>query len=1125
MKKLLSSIALTLMLAPTTVSANPITPAKAKQIAAEATGKTVAHQVKRRNAPAKEGENEPLYIFSRGENQGYVFVSGSDCLPALLGIADSGDFDEATAAPALLALLDTYSQMAVEAEKQGLPARAPRRLAGTHNIEPLLTCHWHQSWPYNNMAPTIPGQTGLCATGCVATAASQILYYWRKDMPERTSYATPTYGWDGVAQVTKSIPKNTPLKWDLLQDSYGHGEPAEFQDAVALLNYVVGTCDYMGYNSSSGAYTWDLIGKGCFPDQFKMNGRTIYHRDMSQDKWESAIYDNLEKGYPMEYAGYTKDWEGHAIVLDGYKIAQPNDLYHFNFGWGGQSDGYYAVVSNEDVNGFGMDGSLVVDIYPKKPNLTADVKHVPDVIYVGASNMARVSVTNNSTLPYQGIKMYCMSGTTKPSTSTAVADEDKETVIPVGQTQTFDFEFRPSSSSSKYTLYVCDSERNILASYKGISAVQSTCDLTFTGIHLDGNNETETLVVGDEELTVHHIYNNQATNISATFRNAETATNCLPGIRGEYSRYDEASSSFKVVGSKTMRTVPYEPGSEKDVVFNLEKLKNETIYKFKIYPTTTGISSDITFASPDSVVYFKLMNNDLAIESTDDEAELRVTGHWNAQAFAALATDANVSRYDMTAVEGLQTPLVAPNANALFYVNASQRIGGRNIVSEGVADELDLFAGHSFQPREDFQALKATFHLTDGMGEFNTVFLPFECDTPEGVFARHIGEVGTSTWSDADTLATHIASNTAYIVLTSQPADFTATNVKVTAKAAFEESDVVCGTFVNMVGVKGQYILDHNASQYFDSSTGKAIPALTAYLNYTRKVRATSADQSVKDNRSKNLAQTILTAIATYEDYYYSTTTEAKTAFEAAIDKACQVLGEQPNQDILSEENTALKAAMTQYTDGAVVKTSEGYLEMTGLIANPSFESSPATTGWSRINTKTGTSSTSGITSVKITSSLANYMSGADGVNVINIKDGFRLEQEVTGIPNGTYKMVVSVASPLDKEITLFAGLHTKTFKATDFGPFYMFDATIDDIEVVDGKLLIGAIGDGNWIKVDNFRLYQTAASEIEDAIEQPVMSGNAPAMKGIYDIQGRQLGTTPKRGLYIKNNKKVMSF
>ena len=47
----------------------------------------------------------PYYIISRGDGEGFVIVSGDDCLPEIIGYTDSGDFVEEQMPPALLDML------------------------------------------------------------------------------------------------------------------------------------------------------------------------------------------------------------------------------------------------------------------------------------------------------------------------------------------------------------------------------------------------------------------------------------------------------------------------------------------------------------------------------------------------------------------------------------------------------------------------------------------------------------------------------------------------------------------------------------------------------------------------------------------------------------------------------------------------------------------------------------------------------------------------------------------------------------------------------------------------------------------------------------------------------------
>jgi hypothetical protein len=51
------------------------------------------------------------------------------------------------------------------------------------------------------------------------------------------------------------------------------------------------------------------------------------------------LKDQFDIGWPVYYSGFSNDG-GHAFVCDGY---DDNDLFHFNWGWGGSSDGWFVI--------------------------------------------------------------------------------------------------------------------------------------------------------------------------------------------------------------------------------------------------------------------------------------------------------------------------------------------------------------------------------------------------------------------------------------------------------------------------------------------------------------------------------------------------------------------------------------------------------------------------------------------------------------------------------------------------------------------------------------------------------------------------------------------------------------
>ena len=160
------------------VSADPIGPSQAIKIASaymQAKPSAMRAQPVRRANTRSVSEADtlaPLYIVSRGENAGFVIVSGDNCLPEIIGYTEQGDFVEADMPPALLDMLQGYARLVEEAQAAGAPARTPVKApADRVSVKPLIEAHWHQTAPYNDLAPFLTGTTNRAVTGCTCTAA------------------------------------------------------------------------------------------------------------------------------------------------------------------------------------------------------------------------------------------------------------------------------------------------------------------------------------------------------------------------------------------------------------------------------------------------------------------------------------------------------------------------------------------------------------------------------------------------------------------------------------------------------------------------------------------------------------------------------------------------------------------------------------------------------------------------------------------------------------------------------------------------------------------------------------------------------------------------------------------
>lgn len=1054
--------------------AEPVHLKKAKQIAAAYMKRTA--EVRnvagvRTSAPTADEADvfEPLYIFNRGRGEGFVVVSGDDRLPQVLGFTDTGDFVEEQMPPALLDMLDSYRATVDALQKTGgAPVASPRAVEGRVDVAPLIRTHWHQSAPYNNLCPMlVKNGSGRSLTGCTATAASQIIYYWHKDCNDRSLRDTPTYSY-GDAPVTESVPAGTPLKWDLMQPQYGNSYPAEMGEAVATLMLITGTTLWQTYGNSTSGELPKL--PDMFGGQYGLNAKHAGKWNYSAAAWEKLIYDELAEGRPIEYAGSHPTNGGHAIVLDGYRAA--DNLFHFNFGWGGQGDGYYTLDDANGVNGFSQSQHMVYGISPRTLNLEAGI--VTDKLLKGTTNTVRVRFTNNSTLPYTGIYLFCLTGTNKPAGIAKATRSDTKTVVPTGRTLNVDFEFKPSSPLD-YTIYVVDKNNRVLAQKKMVSEA-TVPELALQAFGVNTNGETETVTIRENGADVQRpfsIVHYTDALVSARLRNGANGTFCEPGLRCFLSAYNEEQGAFEPVKTSIQTSTAFRPDEVRTVEFPFTRLSEEKLYKATfsdIITNNIGYTVDCSQAA-DTVVYFRVKAPSLTALSTQD-GEMTVAGKWNADAFRKLAADASVCRYDLTAVEGLNSQPEAANRNALFYVADGASVTGTNIVRAGVCDDLQLETGHDFAPRADFTARRATYFHNRPSAQWNTLVLPFDCDVPDGIMARRVTKLLLSYIYECDSVNLTLKSGTPYLYIAGAPCHdrFTATDVNVSVNVPSQATDSLRGTFVNLPATEGMCVLADGENQSFLPAEGAVVPAFTAYLDYKRAVGASSFPYKQKDLLSLAIARLMTEACTLLEEQADNAGAEATADFRAAIDEAGRQLRLQPEYAELRKVQAALEEAMAAYAN-AQRPTDGGLRNLTALLQNPSFESGNLS-GW---DIEEGATSRPAVS--RITTSLANYMSGADGACVLYAPmsggGSAAVSQTVEGLENGLYRVEASVASDTGNRVELFANGSASQVEIDDFGPMYLHEAAVEEAEVTDGTLTLGVRCAGSWYKADNFRLYR----------------------------------------------------
>ena len=91
--------------------------------------------------------------------------------------------------------------------------------------------------------------------------------------------------------------------------------------------------------------------------------RKTYH---SQANWKKIIRDQLDDAQPVYYRGCSE--RGcHAFICDGYDYDEKS-LFHFNFGWGGNDDGFYFMFDDDGNNfiEFKKSQKAIINIKPSE---------------------------------------------------------------------------------------------------------------------------------------------------------------------------------------------------------------------------------------------------------------------------------------------------------------------------------------------------------------------------------------------------------------------------------------------------------------------------------------------------------------------------------------------------------------------------------------------------------------------------------------------------------------------------------------------------------------------------------------------------------------------------------------
>lgn len=365
------------------VGARPITKSAAENIARGFMSKRCSKSASLACLPHKSavkgssGDVAPYYIFNIGNREGFVIVSGDDNAEPVLGYSDRGELDLDNM-PANMAEWLRLNELYVEscAKRESSAVATSRTGSGTVVVEPLLgDIMWGQDFPFNEMCPTYysGGQNLHYYVGCVATAATQIMRYYR--YPQHGT-GSKSYVFKG--QTLSADFGNTTYDWDNMLAFYpSDGVSQEQIDAAATLAYHFGVSVEMEY-AENGSGALSMLVPHALKTYFGYDKATTMRRRnfYSATEWLELIKHELDNNRPVYY-GATSDsgLGGHAFVCDGY---DSEGYVHINWGWYGMSNGYFLVnhLNPDDLGegggtgGYNTDQEIITGIQPSTGGTT-----------------------------------------------------------------------------------------------------------------------------------------------------------------------------------------------------------------------------------------------------------------------------------------------------------------------------------------------------------------------------------------------------------------------------------------------------------------------------------------------------------------------------------------------------------------------------------------------------------------------------------------------------------------------------------------------------------------------------------------------------------------------------------
>lgn len=385
--------------------------------------------------------SDAYYMFRNKEDNRLVVISGDQRMQSILGYTDNA-IEDNMMPDGLAELLTTYKRQYAALS----PDCQTECKSNLNKGERLLkTPDWGQWAPFNLRTPL------SYPTGCAATAMSIVMRYHQWPVMGQGS---KTHIWKDSVMTADF--EHTRYDWDNMPMSYDSYTTAQ-AEAVSLLMRHAGIAVEMYYAAESSGARQSLV-PGALTQYFRYAATTrlVSAADYDAATWEKMMRSEIDADRPVIYTGESTMGRGsHGFVLDGYR----DNLFHFNFGWNGSGNGYFAISafsSTSTAFEFANQQQAVIGIKPLREDncapltLECEGKYegfYSDLTTLTANTSASIHLSSLTALRQWNGKLRWELCDAEGNVKEAF--DSKTVSINGGNSQPIDFSFAPSTTAIK----------------------------------------------------------------------------------------------------------------------------------------------------------------------------------------------------------------------------------------------------------------------------------------------------------------------------------------------------------------------------------------------------------------------------------------------------------------------------------------------------------------------------------------------------------------------------------------------------------------------------------------------------------------------------------------------------